>query len=195
LGKRILIIDGHPDKRPERFIHALAHAYGDGARSAAHEVQTIALGVLDFPLLRQAEDFQSGVVPEAARACQESISWAEHVVILFPLWHGSLPALLKGFLEQVFRPGYAYGPAQARHLPRKLLAGRSARLIVTLGMPAPIFRWYFGAHGLKSLRRSILEFCGIKPVRTTLIGGVEAIRQEARGAWLKHAHELGRMAQ
>jgi putative NADPH-quinone reductase len=194
LGQRILILDGHPDSRSERFIHALSHSYRDGARSAGHEVQTIALSVLDFQLLRSAEEFQSADAPQAARACQESILWAEHVVILFPLWHGSLPALLKGFLEQVFRPGFAFGPAQPRQLPRKLLAGRSARLIVTLGMPAPVFRWYFRAHGLKSLQRSILEFCGIKPVRTTLIGGVEALSPQARGAWLKYAHGLGRMA-
>ena len=96
-------------------------------------------------------------------------------------------------LEQVFRPGFAFGAARPRHLPRKLLAGRSARLVVTLGMPAPLFRWYFRAHGLKSVQRSVLEFCGVRPLQTTLIGGVEAISAEARSGWLRRVQELGRL--
>jgi putative NADPH-quinone reductase len=194
MGKRILIIDGHPDNRAERYIHALAAAYCEGARVAGHEVRKVGVGVLDFPLLRRPEDFQfDAPVPEAVRACQESISWAEHVVLLFPLWHGTLPALLKGFLEQVLRPGFAFADAaQGRGLPRKLLRNRSARVIVTMGMPAVIFRWYFGAHGLKSLQRGVLEFCGIKPVRATLIGAIGSMSAQRRASWLDRIRKLGR---
>jgi len=194
VSKRILIIDGHPDNRPERFIHALAQAYAEGARAAGHEVRLVAVGDLSFPLLRYAEEFQSdAVVPDVIRPCQESILWAEHLVILFPLWHGTLPALLKGFLEQVLRPGFAFGAALPRHLPTKLLTGRSARLIVTMGMPAPVFRWYFHAHGVKSLQRSILEFCGVRPVRTAVAGMIEAISPEGRAAFARHVRRLGSM--
>jgi putative NADPH-quinone reductase len=191
LKKRILIIDGHPDSRPERFIHALSKAYGEGARLAGHEVRTVAVGILDFPWLRWREDFYDNPAPEAVRACQESIAWADHIVISFPLWHGTMPALLKAFLEQLLRPGFAFAD-EAGHFPRALLSHKSARIIVTMGMPALVYRWFFHAHGSKSLQRSILEFCGIKPVRTSLIGMVEGSARR-RTAWLARIQELGRL--
>ena len=194
MGKRILIIDGHPDGRAERFIHALATAYGDAARGAGHEVKVVRIADLEFPLLHRAEDFQSrAALPEVLRFCQEFISWADHLVIAFPLWLGTLPAALKALLEQVLRPGFAFADATQPHeLPRKLLSGKSVRIIVTMGMPALVFRWYFGGHGLKSLQRGILGFCGFKPVRSTLIGGVESIGAQRRAAWLERIRELGK---
>jgi putative NADPH-quinone reductase len=80
---------------------------------------------------------------------------AQHLVIVFPLWHGTMPALLKAFLEQVMRPGVAL-EYRKHGFSRGLLAGRSVRLVVTMGMPALIYRWYFRAHGVRGLERSIL---------------------------------------
>ncbi len=191
MPERILLLDGHPDRDPKHFIHALAGAYGDGARAAGHEVRTVAIGELEFPVLRRPEDFYSGAVPEQVRASQESLLWADHLVILFPLWHGSMPAWLKAFLEQLLRPGFAFDQSQARRLPRKLLGRKSARIIVSMGMPAIVYRWYFGAHGSRSLQRSILEFCGLHPVRTTAIGAVEGSGSR-RAAWLRRIGDLGR---
>src|SRR6185312_7044553 len=114
----------------------------NGARLGGHEVRSVIVSELQFPLLRTGEDFQGGAPPEAIRQCQESFAWADHVVILFPLWLGSMPALLKGFLEQVLRPGFAFAAASGQGLPKRLLSGRSARIIVTMGMPAVFYRWY-----------------------------------------------------
>ena len=111
MSKRILIIDGHPDATAERYLHALSAAYRDGAREAAHEVRGIVVSELQFPLLRTSEDFRSGIPTPTIRKCQEDLAWADHVVILFPLWLGSMPALLKGFFEQVLRPGFAFAAA------------------------------------------------------------------------------------
>src|SRR3954447_82168 len=98
--------------------------------------------------------------------------WAEHWVFVFPLWHGTMPALLKGFLEHIFWPGFAVdyakdasGGRDASRFPKRLLAGRSARLVVTMGMPVLFYRWYFGAYGIRSFERSMLRFAGIKPIR------------------------------
>jgi putative NADPH-quinone reductase len=102
-----------------------------------------------------------------------------------------MPALLKAFLEQVFRPGFAFGPAADGTMPRKRLGGRSARVVVTMGMPVFVYRWYFRAHSLKSLERNVLKFCGIKSVRETLFGMVEAASGAKRAKWLSRMRELG----
>lgn len=194
MPKRVLIIDGHPDATAERYLHALSAAYRDGARAGGHDVRGIVVSELEFPLLRTSEDFRCGTPNEAIRKCQDDLVWADHVVILFPLWLGSMPALLKGFLEQVLRPGFAFAAAKGRRLPRKLLSGRSVRIIVTMGMPGLFYRWYFRAHGLKSLERNILGFCGLRPVRACVIGMVESMSQARRGNWLARAHKLGNQA-
>lgn len=193
MSRRILIIDGHPDAVAERYLHALSRAYCEGARAAGHEVRSIIVSELDFSLLRTNQDFQEGVPTQSIRQCQDLVSWAEHVVILFPLWLGGMPALLKGFFEQVFRPAFAFR-ADGRGWPKKLLKGRTARIVVTMGMPATFYRWYFGAHGLKSLKRNILRFCGLGPVRESLIGAVEGIGARGRGLWLARMQQLGRHA-
>jgi putative NADPH-quinone reductase len=191
MSRRILIIDGHPDSRMGRYVHALSKAYFDGAQKGGHEVRSIIVSELDFPLLRSSGDFQSGEPPAAIRQCQESLKWAEHVVILFPLWLGSMPALLKGFLEQTLRPGFAFEESTGHGLPRRLLGGRSVRIIVTMGMPALFYRWYFRAHSLKSLQRNILRFCGFRPVNASVVGMVESMSQAQRGEWLAKVQDLG----
>lgn len=183
--KRITIIDGHPDPSTERLNHALADRYMQGARAAGHEVRRIDVARTDFPLLRDPDDFYSGNPPEAIRNAQRDIAWADHLVFFYPLWDGDMPALLKGFLEQTFRPGFSMEYAGARRFPKKLLTGKSARVIVTMGMPAFIYRWLFSEHSLKSLKHSVLELCGITPVRETLIGSVENCGEAPRSKWLE----------
>lgn len=193
--RHIAIIDGHPDPDPARFCHALAAAYAEGAAQAGHAVERITLAALDVPLLRSRVDWETGPPPPAIRPAQEAIGRAGHLVILYPLWLGTLPAVLKAFLEQALRPGFAFTREDRGRLGgRPALGGRSARIVVTMGMPALIYRWYFGAHSLKSLERNVLRFVGIRPIRETLIGGVEAIGDKKRRAWLGRMRALGRDA-
>lgn len=192
MPRRIVIIQGHPDKSPERFCRALADAYRRGAQSAAHEVRTIDVASLKFELLRSQTEWQSSVPSADILMAQDEIRWAEHLVFIYPLWLGGMPALLKGFLEQVARPGFAVGGEAAGTQWRQLLKGRSARVVVTMGMPAFVYRWYFGAHSLKSLERNILKFVGIKPIRESLIGMVAAEVGGAREKWLSKLEALGR---
>jgi putative NADPH-quinone reductase len=194
MAKRILIIDGHPDERSERFVHALSKAYYDGACSAGHEIHSIIVSEMDFPILRRTEEFRSEAPSDSIRQAQELIAKADHLVILYPLWLGSMPALLKAFFEQVLRPGFAFAEGERDGLPRGLLSGKSARIVVTMGMPAFVYRLYFRAHSLKSFERNILAFCGVGPIRASVIGGVEAADSRKRGTWLARMQALGARA-
>jgi putative NADPH-quinone reductase len=116
------------------------------------------------------------------------MKWAEHVVLIYPLWLGDVPAYLKALLEQALRPGFAL--SEKPGMGGGLLKGRSARIIVTMGMPAFFYNLFFLAHSVKSLKRNILQFVGFGPVRTTLIGLVEG-STEAREHHLAEVRELG----
>jgi putative NADPH-quinone reductase len=189
MSRRVCIIQGHPSQGEMHFCHALAKAYDDGAIVAGHQVKSIAVAELDFPLLRSKRDWDNGEVPPAIAAAQQDIAWSQHLVIIHPLWIGMMPATLKGFVEQVYRPGFAVSQGKDGQWA-KLLKGRSARIIVTMGMPALIYRWYFGAHSLKSLKQN-LALTGIKPCRHTLIGSVEAMGDAKRRQWLASVRALG----
>lgn len=193
MPKKILVINGHPDPRPERFVHALAAAYAEGAEAGGHEVRRIAIGELDIPVLRRREDWENGPVPQPLSDAEAAIGWADHLVIVYPLWLGDVPALLKAFLEQLGRPGVAIGRGGSP-LSSGLWKGKSARLVVTMGMPAFVYNWYFGAHSVKSLKRNILNFVGISPVRSSIVGMVEG-SAESRAEWLETLRALGRRAQ
>ncbi|HEX6144899.1 MAG TPA: NAD(P)H-dependent oxidoreductase [Geminicoccaceae bacterium] len=191
----IALILGHP--RPDgSYCRALAGAYADAARAAGHRVTLIEVAALEGdPVLRDPARHQRGEVPEALRPAQEAIGRAKHLVVIYPLWLGAMPALLKGFLEQVMTPGFAYTMGDgAKGRWTKGLKGKSARIIVTMGMPAFVYRWYFGAHSLKSLKRNILGFCGVGPIRATLFGGIEAVDDARRRGWLEQVADLGRRA-
>ena len=194
MGQRILLIQGHPDAGHPHFCHALAQAYAGAARAAGHEVRTLEVAGLDFPWLRSKQAWDSEDLPAALAPAQQAIAWAGHLVFVFPLWLGGMPALLKGFLEQVARPGFALSRAEPGGFPAKLLKGRSARLVVTMGMPALVYRWYFRAHSVKALERNILGFVGIAPVHETLIGQVEGMTAGQRQRWLAKLAALGRHA-
>ncbi len=187
---RIVILQGHPDDSKPHLCHGLADAYAEGARDAGHEVHTIEITKLDFPLIRSEQDFSDREPPDCIVDAQQKILNAEHIVLVYPLWMGLMPALVKEFFEQVFRYGFAFETSD-KGIFNKNLAGRSARLVVTMGMPAFFYRWYFGAHGLKSLEQSILKFSGIKPVRESLFGRVESANGEKILTWLDTMRQLG----
>jgi putative NADPH-quinone reductase len=186
---KIAIIQGNPDPAGGRFGHALAAAYAGAAKAAGHEVRTIDVAQLEFPVLRSSSEWQEGEPPKDIREAQEAMAWAGHYLIVFPLWLGDMPALLKAFFEQALRPGFAIGEAAGGRMWKKLLKGRSARIIVTMGMPAFFYRLYYRAHSVLSLKRNMLEFCGIAPVRASFIGTVDS--PGSRELALAKVHALG----
>jgi putative NADPH-quinone reductase len=189
MTKRIAIIQGHPDATERHLLHAMADAYAEGATAAGHEVRRVEVAKLAFPLLRSQAEFETGVLPPALEQARDDMRWAEHWLFLFPLWHGTMPALFKGFLEHIFRPGIAM-EYQKSGFPKRLLTGRSARIVVTMGMPVLIYRWYFGAYGVRGFERSMLSFLGIKPIRESLYGLATA-NDKKRARWLEDIRKHG----
>ena len=178
--KHILVIDAHPDPAQDRFVHALAVQYAAAAGNAGHLVQVVRLCELRFPWLQSAAEF-AATPPGMIGSQQQHFLWADHVVILYPLWLGSMPALLKAYLEQVMRPGFAFAYGKKNRLPGKLMTGKTARIVVTMGMPSLFYRLYYRSHSVRSLARNILGFVGFKPVSVSLIGNIESSRARARG--------------
>jgi putative NADPH-quinone reductase len=191
MGRRILIIQGHPDPHEDRYGHALEGAYAEGAWVGGHEIERLRLAHLQMPLVRSRGEWEKGELGADIRKAQELITWAQHIVLFYPLWLGSMPALLKAFLEQVLRPGFAVNAVGAASSWKGLLRGRSARVVVTMSTPAALYRWYFRAHSVKSLRRNILGLAGIRPIHETLVGSVET-SESSRKKGLEEVHALGR---
>ena len=191
-SKKILVVLGHP--RRESLCGALSRGYLEGAQMAGHEVRVLELGELAFdPILREQTRGEQPLEPDLVRA-QEEIRWAEHLVFVYPIWWGGLPALLKGFLDRCLLPGFSFKYHENDPFWDRLLTGRTAHLLVTMGSPPWYFRWVSRAPGHQQMKRTILQFCGIKPVRVTNFGPVRRSRPELRARWLDQARELGRRA-
>lgn len=187
---RILVVIGHP--RQDTFCEALGEAYARGARSAGHEVELLALSRLQFdPILREAYVRVQPLEPDLEKAHAAMLA-ADHLVLVFPLWLGAMPAILKGFLERILQPDII-GPAKAGKFVH-VLEGKSARVIMTMGMPGVVYRWWYGAHALQALKRNVLEFMGVSPVKSSLYGMIEQVGAEKRRQWLDEVEELGRQA-
>lgn len=194
-ARRIVILQGHPDPEGDHFCHALEQAYVKGATEAGYEVQVIRVATLAFPLLRSRKDQQSEV-PVAIAGAQAALTHADHVVLIYPIWNGGAPALVKAFFEQVFRPAFIF-PDRAANEPlgffsyfaqRKALKGKTAHIVVTMQMPAFIYRWMFHPHPEKNT----LRVSGIGPVRESLVGRVESPDGRRREHWLRKLHAFGR---
>ncbi|MEL7027847.1 MAG: NAD(P)H-dependent oxidoreductase [Pseudomonadota bacterium] len=193
MGRRICIIQGHPDPAGGHYCHALAEAYADGAKEGGHAAEIVDIAKLDFDFVRTAEEWAAPAGEDVAGA-QAAVSAADHLVIIYPLWLGSMPALLKAFLEQLCRAGFAIEPKDGGKSWTQKLKGKSARVIVTMGMPGQVYRVYFGAHSLKSLERNILRFAGVSPVRDTVIGMVEEMGAAKRRGLLARTRRMGARA-
>jgi putative NADPH-quinone reductase len=188
----ICIIQGHPHAANAHLCDALAMAYAEGAEAAGHKVVLINIAELDFPLLRNPADLEQPPLP-VIDVAQEAIRACEHLVIIYPLWLGGAPALMKGFFEQLACNGFLVANSD-RGWPRKMLKGRSARLIVTMGMPAIGYRLLFGAYGVRGFASCVLGLAGFRPIRQTLIGGTGILSAKAAMAWLGKVRRLGTAA-
>mgnify|MGYP000703191859 CR=1 FL=1 len=188
---RILLLNGHPDA--ESFCFALHGAYRRGALASGAEVQDLVIRDLRFdPNLACGYRKRTELEPDLTRA-QELLRWAQHIVAIHPVWWGSYPALLKGFLDRTFLPGFFFKkrPGKA-YAWDKMLTGRSARILYTLDTPR-IYWWLAGRPSYTSLKWITLGYCGVSPIRGTAFGILRLSTPEQRAKWLIETEEFGRL--
>lgn len=189
--KRILIINGHPDK--QSLCNELALRYKKGADAAGAECKLVNLADLKFnPSLSNGYRERTTQEPDLIEMQQEILN-ADHLVLVYPNWWGTYPALLKGFLDRILLPGFAFSYRENSPMMNKLLKGKSARLIVTMDSP----RWYYSlflkSPGHNSMKKGVLEFCGIKPVKISSFGPVITSDENTRKKWIGEVEQLGRL--
>ena len=145
MTRKILVILAHPNL--DSFCGSLFEQYVQGAEAGGYEVKSVALHDLSFdPILHKGYK-EDQVLEEDLQQMQQNIRWAEHLVFIFPTWWSSFPALLKGFIDRVFLPGFSYKFHKGKIFPDKLLKGRTGRLIITMDAPEFIYRFALGAPG------------------------------------------------
>lgn len=188
----ILIVQGHPDPSEPHLCHAIATSYQTGAEQVGHTVQFIKIAEEDIPYLRSKTQWDNDELSQVAVNGQAKIAWANHVVIIYPLWMGDVPALAKAWIEQVMRQGFAFTKTPNGWTPA--LTGKSARIIATMAMPTLAYRWFYLTHSVRSLKRNVFRFCGFGPVRFTIIGNAEDTSGRAQARALDRALKLGKAA-
>lgn len=188
MGKRVAVIVGHP--AADSWCGALADSYAAAARAGGHEVRMVHLAQLDFDPSLHAGYRQIQALEPDLLAAQATVAWAEHVVIAYPIWWGSVPALLKGFLDRILLPGFAFKYRPGKAFPEQLLRGRSAQLLVSMDTPPWYFRWVYRMPGIVQLKNTTLEFCGIAPVKVAAFGPLIASSSAQRASWLVKAARL-----
>jgi NAD(P)H dehydrogenase (quinone) len=190
MRKKILIINGHPNK--DAFNYGIMIAYKKGAENSGAEVKEIIIADLKFnPNLQFGYQKRTELEPDLTEAW-EKIKWAEHLVWVHPVWWGGLPAILKGFIDRIFLPGFAFQYKENSVWWDKLLKGKTAHIITTIDQPSWYYWLVYGRPSVNQLKKATLEFCGVKPVKVTYFGIVKTATNELRKKWLDKVEELGR---
>ncbi|WP_430404361.1 NAD(P)H-dependent oxidoreductase [Hyphomonas sp.] len=189
---RICIIDGHPDPAPRHLIHALCDAYAEGAVQEDHAVSRINVGSLDFGFLSTPDDFATPP-PEPVLNERRKISEADHLLIAFPLWLGGMPAKLRAFFEQAARAEFFLAASDSAHKwPEQMMKGKSARTVITMGMPGLVYRFGMDAGSLRALERGVLGLSGFKPLHHTILGGAGDVDEAKFKRWCTDMRVFGR---
>ncbi|OPA84618.1 NAD(P)H dehydrogenase [Pseudomonas fluorescens] len=188
MSQRILVVLGHPSNTS--LCSALADTYTHAAKTAGHEVRVLRLGDRVFDPVLHDGYTQTQPLEADLQSAQSDILWATHLTFVFPIWWGGIPALMKGFIDRIFLPGFAFKYRAGKAFPDKLLHGKTAHLLVTLDTPPWYYRWFQHMPGVHQMRKATLAFCGIKPIKTLLFGPVIGSTPAQRDRWLKQAGAL-----
>ena len=187
--KKIALIVGHPDT--ESFNFALANAYKTGAVKSGAEIREIIINELDFdPNLKYGYRKRTELEPDLLKS-QETLKWADHIVWVYPVWWGSVPAIMKGFLDRVLLPGFAFKKREGSVWWDKYFTGKTSRLICTMDQPTWFYRLVNRAPSHHAMKKLTMNFIGVKSVKITAIGPLRLSKDEFRNRWIEKIHRLG----
>jgi putative NADPH-quinone reductase len=188
MSKRVLVLAANPKK--DSFVSSLAEAYVNSAKKN-HQVELIKISDMAFNIdLPCAYDDESAL-EDSLKSFQAYLAWCDHLVIFTPIWWGSLPAKLKGLIDRTFLPGFAFQYEKGKSIPKKLLKGKTARIVMTMDTPP----WYYfliqGAPAIKQLKVTTLEFVGFHSVKSKMIGPIISSTKASRAKWINNMSKLG----
>lgn len=188
MSKRILVLLGHPDR--ETYSGQIADRYEEAARIAGHEVARVNLGELRFdPILHKGyKEIQA--LESDLLTLQEQFRWAEHIVIVYPNWWNTMPALLKGLFDRMWLPGFAFNFDKETKKLIQRLEGKTARVIIVAGTHSPFQTWWKFGDYTNEIQYGLLEFAGIE-TKVSAFGPAEKVDQAKRQAWLAKVENLG----
>lgn len=190
--KKILIINGHPDK--ESFNYGLSDAYKKGAKKSNAEIKEINIRNLNFnPNLQYGYRKRTELETDLLDT-QEKLKWADHLVWVYPVWWGSVPAIMKGFLDRVLLPGFAFNKKENSLWWEKCFKGKTARIICTLDQPNWYYRLIYKSPSHNAMSKGTLKFIGVEKVRITAIGPIRLSKEKYRTKWLNKIEKMGQMA-
>lgn len=189
MSKKIALIVGHPDK--ESYNFAIAEAYKNGAQKSGAEVRSIIIRDLDFnPNLEFGYRKRTTLEPDLIKS-QETLKWADHIVWIYPVWWGSVPAIMKGFIDRVLLPGFAFKKREGSVWWDKYFKGKTSRLICTLDQPPWYYSLIYGAPSHKAMKKLTMNFIGVRSVKITTIGPIRLSKDKFRADWLNKIERLG----
>ena len=187
LDKSIVVVLGHP--KPDSFCAALAQAYAEGAKEEGVQVSLLSPSNTDFDI--QADPRTKPELEPYLTEAQRLIKESGHVAWVYPLWWGTCPVVLKGFVDRTFRTGYAYR-YRDNGFPEGLLKGRSSRILITMGSPAWWHLLIYRNSGISWMKWATLWFSGFKVLKTKQFNMVDKSSPEQREKWLAESKALGR---
>lgn len=189
LEKKILIIDGHPFGKG--FSSELAKAYHEEASTSFKSTKIFKISGLNKNIFECRFENNNKECP--FEALRQDISWANHIVITYPTWWGGPPAFLKAVFDFLFTPGWAFKYIKKQSLRRKkLLKGKTARIITTMDMKPLVYRLKYSSPGVNLIKRTIFNFCGIKPVKISIFGSVRKASEHDKEKWKRRIRSLGK---
>lgn len=189
MAKKILVLLGHPDK--ETYSGQIADRYEQGARAGGHEVARVNIGEITFdPILHKGYKEIQQLEPDLL-SLQEKIRWADHLVIVYPNWWCTMPAILKGLFDRLWLPGFAFNfDKQTKKLIQRL-SGKTARVIIVAGTHSPFQTWWKFGDYTNEIQYGILEFAGFK-TKVSAFGPCDHVDNVCREDWLGDVEQLAK---
>ena len=189
--KNIVVLCGHPDK--DSFTGIVADHYQAGAEDAGHTVMRVNIGELNFdPILHKGYKEIQHLEPDLL-SLQDKFRAADHIVIIYPNWWCTMPAILKGLFDRFWLPGFAFNFNKQTKQIEKHLVGKTGRVIILSGSHSPFKTWWQFGDYTNEIQYGIMEFAGIR-TNVSSYGPCERVNDQVREGWLKEVENLGKKA-